>query len=313
MDPLDAPLQPQGQSSHIAANAGVMDDEIDLFELWNTILEFKWSILLIAFLGFAAATALGYIMTPKYRAEALAAPADEGKGGSGLASLAGQFGGLAELAGVNLGGSGGGKEAAIAYLQSRVFIESFIKEKNLLPVLYANKWDAAANKWKVEDPKDVPTLWAAHQFFTKKVVAVSVDKKTGLITLSVEWKDREQAVDWANDLIKRANASLRQKAIADAETSLAYLEKELQRTSIVEVQQAIFRVMESQIKTKMMANVQEQFAFKIIDPAALMNEGAYVKPKRQLMMVLGLFGGLVSGVLLAFVRKAIQKRRTSAR
>lgn len=312
MDPLSPPLHPQLQNSHNATSGSSMDDEIDLFELWNTLVEYKRSVLLVAFLCFSAATTLAYIITPRYRADVLAVPADDAKGGGGLASLAGQFGGLAELAGVNLSGNSSGKEAAIAYLQSQVFLEGFIREKNLMPVLYAKKWDATTNKWNVEDPKDIPTLWEAHQLFSKKILSVSADKKTGLITLSVEWKNREQAVEWANDLIKRANSSLRQKAIAEAETSLAYLEKELQRTSIVEVQQAIFRVMESQIKTKMMANVQEQFAFKVVDPAALMNEDAYVKPKRPLMMFLGLFGGLVLGGLLAFVRKAIQKRSTSA-
>lgn len=312
MDPLPPPLASHQGQAHLPIMDGA-DDEIDLVELWQTLADSKWMIALITALCFGAATAAAFIMTPKYRAEVLAMPADDGKGGGGLAAMAGQFGGLAEMAGVNLGSSGGNKEAAIAYLKSRIFIESFIKEKNLLPVLYAKKWDASANKWNVEDPKQIPTLWDAYQYFSKTILTVNADKKTGLINLAVEWKDREQAVDWANDLVKRANANLRQKAIAETELSLDYLEKELQKTSVVEVQQAIFKVMESQVKTKMMANVQEQFAFKVIDPAALMNEDAYVKPKRPLFMALGLLGGLMLGVLTAFLRRAVHRFRSALR
>lgn len=292
------------------ANTASANGEIDLLELWKVLVEFKWTVVVITLLSFSAATALAFKVTPRYRAEVLAMPADAGSNTSGLAAaLAGQFGGLAEMAGVSLGGGGGNKEATIAYLKSRVFIESYITEKNLLPVLYASLWDTASNKWTVQDPKQIPTLWDAYRLFST-IVSVGVDKKTGLINLSVEWKDREQAVEWANDLIKRANANLRQRAITETELSLGYLERELQKTSIVEVQQAIFKVMESQIKAKMMANVQEQFAFKVIDPAGLMNEGAYVKPRRHLFMTAGLFVGLAMGILVAFIRKAIQRRRT---
>lgn len=296
----------------IPATAREMDDEVDLFELWHTLIEFKWTILIATLVSFGIATTIAFMMTPKYRAEVLVAPAEESKSGGGLAALAGQFGGLAEIAGVNLGNNGSGKEEAIAYLKSRVFMESYIREKNLLPILFSSKWDTTSSKWRVEDPKDIPTLWDAYEYF-KNIVSINSDKKTGLISLSVEWRDREQAVEWANDLLKRANASLRQKAIAETEVSLDYLEKELQKTSVVEVQQAIFKIIESQVKTKMMANVQEQFAFKVIDPAALMGERAYSKPQRPVFMATGLIGGLMLGMMVAFVRKAAQKRKIPAR
>lgn len=67
--------------------------------------------------------------------------------------------------------------------------------------------------------------------------------------------------------------------------------------------------MESQIKNKMMANVQEQFSFKVIDPAALMDEDAYVQPKRPLIMALGLIAGLILGIVFAFVRNAALEKR----
>ncbi|MBS1190194.1 MAG: O-antigen chain length determinant protein, WzzB/FepE family [Rhodocyclaceae bacterium] len=288
------------------------DNEIDLIELWRTLVEFKWTIVVTTLLCLATAATIAFMMTPVYQADVLVAPAEEGKGNSGLAALAGQLGGIAELAGVNASSGGSNKETAIAYLKSRIFIENFIKEKNLLPVLYPNQWDITRNDWAVEDKSKIPTLWDAHQLFSKKVLSVTSDKKTGLITITIEWKNREQAVEWANEIVKRANDHLRQKAIAETELSVNYLESELKKTSVVEVQQAIFKVMESQIKSKMMANVQEQFAFIVIDPAALMNENAYIRPKRQLITVLGLLVGVMMGTLIAFIRSTILKHRAFA-
>lgn len=285
------------------------NDEIDLFALWDTLMQQKWLIVAITALCISVATALAFVMTPKYEAKVLATFAEESKGGGGLGALASQYGGLAEMAGINLGGGGSNKEASVAYLKSRVFIESFINENDLMPILYAKQWDAANKKWLVDDPEDMPTPWKAYEFFSKKIADIQLDKKTGLITLTVTWKDRAQAVNWANLLIQRANANLREKTIAETQLSQSYLEKELQKTSVAEVQNTIYRVLETQIKTMMMANTQEQFAFKVIDPAALMDEDAFVKPKRALMIALGAVGGLFLGVLFVFLRKAIQSHR----
>ena len=295
-----------------AAEAGDSDD-IDLFELWETLALNKWAIALITTLCIAAAAAVAFVMTPKYEAVVVATFADEGKSsGGGLSALAGQYGGLAEMAGISLGG-GGSKDAALAYLKSRVFIEGFIKDNDLMPIFYAKQWDAENKKWRVEDPDDEPTLWKAYQLFSKGILAVQQDKKTNLITLVVTWKDREQAVNWANGLIKRANANLREKAIEESQLSVSYLEKELRKTSVLEVQQTIYRVMETQIKTMMMANTQEQFAFKVIDPAALVDENAYVRPKRPLIIALGGVGGLFLGILFVFIRQAVRNRRSAVK
>lgn len=288
-----------------------VDDEIDLWQLWQTLVDGKWIIAAFAVVSFVGATALAYVMTPKYQAEVLVAPIQDSKSGGGVSALAAQYGGLAEMAGINIGGGGGSKEVNLAYLKSRAFIEAFIIDNNLMPVLYAGAWDETAKKWKSDDPSKIPSMWDAYNFFSKVIVSVNSDKKTGLTTVSVLWKDREQAVAWANGLIEKANQNLRQAAIEEAQKSIGYLEQELKKTSVVEVQQSIYRVMESQVKTMMMANVQEQYAFKVIDPAAMMDEDAYVKPKRALMMVLGVVVGLFLGVLAVFIRKVIRDRKCS--
>ena len=283
------------------------DDEIDLFELWETLVEGKWLVLGCALLCFALATTLAFIMTPKYEARIVASFAEEGKTSGGMGALAAQYGGLAEMAGINIGG-GGNKDASLAFLKSRGFIEKFIEQEGLLTILFAKDWDTEKKQWKVTGD-DVPTLWKAYEIFSKKIMDASMDKKTNLVTLTITWKNREQAVYWANELVRRANETLRQKTITETQSTLDFLQKELEKTSIVEVQNTIYRVMETQVKSMMMANTQEQFVFKIIDPAIAVDEDAFVKPKRPLMMALGLVGGIFLGIVIVFIRKFIANQK----
>ena len=295
----------------LQANELANEDEIDLMQLWETIAAGKWLIIGLMLLCTSAATGLAFMTTPKYEARVIASFTEESKSGGGLSALAGQFGGLADMAGISLGG-GGNKEATLAYLKSRAFIDGFLNDNALLPILYSKLWDSEKKTWKVDDPAKVPTPWKAYKLFSDTILAVNFDKKTNLVTLTITWKDRNQAVTWANELIKRANENLRQRTIEETQQSLTYLEKELQKTSVVEVQNTIFRVMETQIKTMMMANTQEQYALKIIDPAQSVDEDAFISPKRPMMIALGAIGGLFLGILLVFIRNVVVQKRKNA-
>ena len=281
------------------------DDEIDLMEYWRTLMRHK-AILITSVLVFTlAAVAAAFLMTPIYRAEVVVAPVSEEKGG-GLSALAGQFGGLASLAGINLGGGGGKVEEAIAKLKSRAFTTAFIEEQGLMPVLFDELWDPAAKRWRVDSEDDIPTAWDAYKAFDE-IRSISEDKKTGIITLAIEWKDAELAARWANALVARLNKELQREAIEEARKSIAYLEQQLEQTSVIEMRQSIFRLIEAQTKNIMLANVRDEFAFKIIDKAVPPEEKA--KPKRKLMVALGLVLGLFVGIFLAFFTAFLKKQR----
>ena len=120
--------------------------------------------------------------------------------------------------------------------------------------------------------------------------------------MEVEWKNPILAAMWANDLVKMANARLRNEAIEESEKNIGYLEKQLASTSAVEIQQAIYRLIEGQTKTKMLASTREEYAFTVIDPAVPPEERA--GPKRLLIVLLGLIVGLAAGFTVAWFRRA---------
>ena len=107
---------------------------------------------------------------------------------------------------------------------------------------------------------------------------------------------------WANELVSRINHHEKQLAIKEAEKSIAYLKEQLAKTSVVEMQQAIYQLMEAQTKKIMLANVRDQYAFKVIDPAVVPEKK--IKPNRKLIVVLGFMLGLVASIFVVFVRSS---------
>lgn len=293
---------------YLSPQMPVEEDEINLIDYWRILMRFKWLIIFVTLAVGGATVALAFQMTPVYRAEVTLAPAGEDKAG-GLSALAGQFGGLASLAGVNLGGGGGKIEEAIATLESRAFTDQFIKDKNLMPILFYKIWNEQTQQWMVEKKEDEPTLWKAYKLFDE-IRALASDKKSGMYTLSFEWHDAELATQWANELVDRINAHQKKMAIDEAKKSIEYLQNQLNETSVVEMRQAIFRLIEAQTKNIMLANVRDEFVFKIIDPAVVPEKP--IKPKKRLMAVLGVIAGFMMGVFLAFFIAFVKKQKELA-
>lgn len=278
----------------LAAAAG---DEIDLFKLWNTLWRSRWLIASIMGVFALASVAYALLMPPWYSANVLLAPVKE-KASMGLA---GQLGGLASLAGISSAGTS--SVEAVAVLKSRDFSRAFIEDQALLPVLFADDWDAVANRWKVADP---PDLRQAVKLFDQNVRQVDEDRRTGLVTLSIEWKDSELAAAWANLLAVRLNDHMRQRALAEAEANVKYLRHELESTTVVVLQQSISRLLENEMQKLMLARGNAEFAFRIIDRAEVPRLKS--KPRRTFIVVLAvLFGGMLS-VFVVFIREAVRNR-----
>lgn len=254
---------------------------------------------LVAFVAFCTVgmTVLAFTVEPVYRARAVLMPSDRMNGAAGdLSSLSVQFGGLASLAGLDLMRPGSSVEA-VATLKSQQFTEEFIREKNLLPRLFRKQWDAESGTWKAS-VKRPPTLRDAYKLFDRKIRRVTEDKKTGLVILEIDWIDRNEAAAWANELTKRANDKLRERSIAEASKMIKYLEQELQKTNVVAVEQAIFKLTDASVKQRTLANVQEEYAFKVLDPAVPPDEKDPIKPQKFVYLATGPLIGILVGLLV---------------
>jgi uncharacterized protein involved in exopolysaccharide biosynthesis len=283
------------------ALAAAADDEIDLFKLWNTLWRSRRLIASIT-AAFALGSLAYALLSPTwYSANVLLAPVKE----KTSVDLAGQLGGLASLAGIGSGGTG--NIEAIGVLKSRDFAREFIEDEALLPVLFADDWDATTGRWKLAESPDVRQ---AVKYFDENICKVEEDRRTGFVTLSIEWKDPELAAAWANTLADRLNDYMRQRALAEAEANVKYLRSELESTTVVVLQQSISRLLESEMQKLMLARGNAEFAFRIIDRAEVPMLRS--KPRRTLIVVLAvLLGGMLS-VFVVFIRDTVRNRAGGA-
>ena len=284
------------------------DDGIHLGDVIAKLWPRRWLILGSAVLVTAIFIVVAFVIDPVYRATTVMVPAtNEHSGANSLGGALGSLGGLASLAGINIGGSSAQVEEALAVLRSRDFTERFIREKDILPVLFHRRWDASKNRWGVPD-KRIPTLADGSRYFQKRVRSVTHDKKTGLITLNIEWHDPDTAAAWANELVARLNEEMRRRAINSTTASLEYLQKELIATTVVDTRQAINRLMETQINQRMFANVTKEYAFRVVDRALPPDLNDEVRPNKPMLAAIGLLLGLVIGAGVALVQDAYRRK-----
>lgn len=276
------------------------DDSLDLRALGARVVARRRLVAAIV-TGFTAVfAAAAFLMTPVYRGTATLAPASNQSSGRGLLNSAlGELGGVAALAGFNIGAPDPDTEEALAVLQSRELTESFLKDWNLMPELFAGRWDARTRSWKTGWGAKAPTLAKGFDYFDRRVRTVIADKKTGLLTLNIVWKDRDEAAAWANELVRRVNDEMRARAIAEADASIAYLEKEAQSAQTVTAREAIGRLMETEIKKRMIANVSREYAFRVVDAALPPDKDDPLRPQKAVLIISGFLIGLL--VALAVV------------
>jgi uncharacterized protein involved in exopolysaccharide biosynthesis len=292
----------------VDSNPSMAEDEIDLLELIRMLLQ-SWK-LIIGITSICSGLAVTYALLAQevFKAETLLVPAHEEE--AGVSSSLSQFGGLAAMAGVSIP-SDSSVEKVVATLESRRFLRLFIEKKNLLTVLFEEMWDDEKQVWLVESPDDDPTILDAITTFQEDVLSVVEDKKSGLITLSVSWKGPQVAAEWANDLVKQLNEQLRKQAIQDSKKRIGYLEQELVKTTLKDMREVLYSLLESEKQKAMLANVNEDFALEVIDPAVAPE--VREKPKRKLIVTLGGVCGGFLGIFAVFFLQFLKKLESSSK
>ncbi len=266
-----------------------------LIKHWRTVT-------LAALVSASAFTGAAFLMPHVYRAEVVLAPQSRSAVDAAMGAVGGQLAGISSMLGLGLGaGSNLESNYALAVLESRKFTREFIESEALLPVLFSRDWDAERSDWKHNDRSKVPSIQEGITYFGKKVRSVSQDSTSGLVTLRIDWTDRLQAAYWANSLVKRLNEEVRQRTIADASRTVAYLRRAIEAADQVELRGSLSRLMETELKKQAFANVTEDFAFRVVDPAAAPDADDYVSPRKLLLALIGLVFGAFAGMLAALL------------
>jgi len=292
---------------------GQYDDEIDLRELFSVLWAGKIKIIAITVV-FAVASVIYALSVPnQYKATALLAPAKSD--GGGLSGALGKMGGLASLAGISLGGGESGEaQIALEIMKSWSYIEGFIAENNIAVELYAGEgwnkdsntlkinddvYDVKENQWLVEGVIGAaPSSWELFKKFEEKLI-VEADKRTGLVSVSIEYYSPQIAKQWMDLYVESINRFMQQRQVNKVTRNIAYLQEQIGKTSIAEMQEVFYSIIEEQTKSKMLAEASPDYVFVAVGPSMVPELKS--QPGRALICILStLLGGMLS-VLLVLV------------
>jgi len=292
----------------------LLDNEIDLRELFNIIWEGKNLIILITSIIAICSVVYSLMLTNLYRSESILIFTESQNSGA-----LSQYSGLASLAGVGLPSSGSRSITEIMeIIKSREFVKHLLTFENVLPSMMAAKsYDAASQELyfdtKIYNAKtktwtrksnnnkgSKPSYLEAHKVYLGNILSISQEKMTGLVSVKIEHISPIFAKDFLALIIKEANTLKREKDIGTSNNALSYLKEELSRSSLMEIKESINKLIENQLETQMMAKVNEEYILVTIEPPFIPEQK--LKPNRALIVVLAtMFGGMIS-VMIVLVR-----------
>ncbi|MBD1580983.1 LPS O-antigen length regulator [Pseudoalteromonas sp. S16_S37] len=298
--------------------------EVDLTEILSALWRAKLLIVFISLVFSVAGVFYALSLPNVYRATAILAPVENEQGGM-LSGLKSEFGGLAAMAGVNLGGGKSNKAGlALQILQSRAFLNAFVEKYNLkAKLLAAQSWDLPSNSivykeklydektgsWRreVKPPMQVePNPQEVFEHVMKKNISVVEESDKGIVKLSASHYSPELAKFLVDHLVLEINQYMKQNDIAEAEAKIAYLQSTLQETVVADMQRIFYQLIEQQEQTKMLAKTQAQYVFKVIDPA--IEPQKKDAPKRALICIGFSFFGFILVVAVVLFRHFVTNK-----
>lgn len=317
-EPVSVTSAKDYQYAGVNGSVQVAVDEVDLRDLAKFFWSIKHWIITVATVAFIASAIYAYLSPRLYKSEGVyVAARKDGK----IGGLAAQYGGLAALAGIDLNGSSNNDlDQAVVLIKSRPFLESLINEHGLKPFLLGLlKWDRDTEEliwdrklynpetkiWSAGDSgSEEPTNFEAYEAF-RELITIHMDAKTGLLNISVVHKSPVVAADWVRLLVLHVNRHFRERDMREAKMNISFLEKQIQNTSIAEMQSVFYEMLESQIKTLMLAEAGNEYLIRsVVEP--MVPEVPFA-PKRLFIVgmatFLAVFVAAFAGLVCYFWRK----------
>jgi uncharacterized protein involved in exopolysaccharide biosynthesis len=156
------------------------------------------------------------------------------------------------------------------------------------------------------------TLWSAVEQFRSAVLNIREDPLKGVTRVAIEWPDPAVCAQWANAFVALANELIRERALNDAKRNIAYLNEQIDQTTVVELKRVMYNLVESEMQKLMLANARTDFAFAVVDPAV--PPELRIKPRRTVMVAIGGMMGLLLGIVSAFFHTVwLRRNRASER
>lgn len=290
----------------------IQEDEIDLKELFNTILKYKYKIAIFSF--FVVLLTLFYVLSipNSYKSEVILSPqGDEKSAGGGLASLA-------SLAGVSLGGSSGKDPFTVmeATLKDYEFNKYIIKKYNLIEkfenpqnLVFAMGIDTFySKKQKDEELSEDEKIYDIIQTL-KKSLTISKAKESGLITFSFEYEDRFFAKELIDIYLKEMIEKIKFQDMKEIDKQIEYYNKELSSTYDVSLKEQLSKSLSALMQKRVFSLANDYYFVSKLTDSRVAYIKEKTKPKRALILVVSMVTSLIFGIFMAFFLEFIRNNK----
>jgi len=274
-------------------NIAYQDDEINLFDLIKVIFKNLRFICVIVGIIVVATAIVSLIMTPIYESKAVIMPTTQSKDIGMGSMLAQQFGIATPTAPITT--------EIVNLLKSNILKERVIKKFDLLKLLLGDDYEDY-KKTKSENE----LLWEGIRRLDK-MTNINFKQKDNTIEITVGYKDPKIARDLVNYFLAELTDYMSTEAKRVAETNKKYLESQLDKTSDPLIKTKLYALIAQQLETSMMAEVKENFAFKVLDAPRVPDKKS--KPKRRNMVLISFVVSLFLGIFFAFIREYMAKQK----
>ena len=294
-------------------------DQIDLKVIFNIIWKRK-IIIAAATVVIGLFSVLYSLSLPNiYESKVVLAPSTSSE--STNINISGTAGALARVAGIDLGGGsdkGPNINLAVEKITSRQFVKDFINKNDFQPELLASKnWDSAQNiivySKKGYDSKNDSLSYSPRDIDLYKGymdrIGVFFDKRTKFTHISFKHYSPYFAKELLDSLVLTINNDIRDIDVKVAKESIEFLEDQIAKTNVSDLKLIFSKLIEKNIKTVLLAEVDPEFVFTVVDPAYVPDLKS--APSRGLMCILITIFGFLFVVTFLTIFDYIQLRRKS--
>lgn len=304
-------------------------DKVDIIGLLLALWHRRW--LLVIITSAFVLLAIVYLQTAKYQyLVQLQVTPSQGAASQAMSSRLGGLGGLAAMAGINLGGDDAVSNFDL-YLESlsgREVAATVAEDAEIMKVVFSGEWDEQTKTWRKPSSRtagvrrvikgilgipDYP--WQAPngarmQLYLGDVIRVDRKPRSPIALIRTYQVDPTFGVKLLNAVHRAADTRLRAQALQRTDEYVRYLSSQLEVVTVSEHRQALAQAMSEQEKVRMMTRANTPFAAEPFGNATASLRPARPRPVAALAM--GILGGGFVGVM-TIVLLTLRKQSLAAR
>lgn len=299
-------------------NQEILEDEIDLRELFNTINKNRVKIFILTLIITSLAVIYALSIPNSYKSQTILVPQTEAKPSlGGLSALAG-------MARVDLGGSGQ-IDAATSFetiLKDYSFEQYMIEKYNLIDkftlkqenLVFALSFDGFYNMFHFESSEDsvnedsVNIEEKTYSTYQKilTTLSISTDKKSGLITLSAESIDRFLSKELVEIYLVELTNYLRKTEMQNVDKQIKFYKNEFNNIADISIKTQLGNLAAGLLQKKVLAEANEYYNVKQLTKPQVAYIRDKTKPKRSLIVIVAFITSIILGIFAVFFLEFIR-------